>query len=179
VLTSDSARLNHDEQTGERYIVFSNGSRYIGRPGQLDYSVTEYETYGVRIDSRDDGANSKSPHAADIADLLRATDLPYAAELQWRLSMPLTAILLTLIAVTLIKASSNRGRYAGLLSAVIIYFTYSNLLAMARSLVKRGDLPVVLGLGWVHVAALLLLLGLYYYPQLLRWHARQRRLSPR
>ena len=50
VLTSDSARFDVDEDSGNRFIVFENGRRYVGKPGLLDYRITEYVKYGVLIE---------------------------------------------------------------------------------------------------------------------------------
>jgi lipopolysaccharide export system permease protein len=169
VLTSDSARFEVEEKSGDRFVVFSAGRRYSGTPGLLDYSVTEYQKYGVRLDFNDRDKTAQARHAAPTVTLWKLSDKVSVAELQWRFSMPLQAIILALAAVMLVKASSERGRFAGLLSAILIYFVYSNLLGIARNLVRKGALPTYLGPWWVHALLLALILFLYFYPALRRW----------
>ncbi|MGH8533910.1 MAG: LPS export ABC transporter permease LptF, partial [Gammaproteobacteria bacterium] len=55
------------------------------------------------------------------------------------------------------------------------YFTYSNLLGIAKTLAKQGVVPVYLGLWWVHALLGLVILALLGYPLLRkRWARRQR-----
>jgi lipopolysaccharide export system permease protein len=56
-----------------------------------------------------------------------------------------------------------------LLIAVLVYFTYSNLLGVARTLVKKEEIPGVVGLWWVHLLILGVILLMEYHPQWLRW----------
>lgn len=178
VLTSGSARFEIDEKTGDRYVVSNVGHRYEGTPGQPDYAITDYETYGFRLDRGNGTAHRYSGSAASTESLWQADDRAAAAELQWRASAPLLAVLLALLAVVLVRTSSRRGRYVGLFTATLIYFTYSNMLAIARTLTRRGDLPVPIGLWWVHALVLLVILVLFLYPSLKRWPKRHRRPSP-
>ncbi|MGH8606387.1 MAG: LptF/LptG family permease, partial [Gammaproteobacteria bacterium] len=47
VLTSNMARFETDPKTGDRFVVFEQGNRYSGSPGQLDVTVIEYQKYAV------------------------------------------------------------------------------------------------------------------------------------
>ena len=169
VLTSNSARVEMEKKSGDRFAVFSAGRLYSGMPGQLDYTVIEYQKYGERMDFNDKDNTAQARHAAPSVTLWKLGDKVSVAELQWRFSMPLQALILALAAVMLVKASSERGRFAWLLSAILIYFVYSNLLGIARNLVRKGALPTYLGVWWVHALLLALILFLYFYPALRRW----------
>ena len=35
---------------GSRYLVFKDGRRYEGTPGQLDYRIVQFERYWMRLD---------------------------------------------------------------------------------------------------------------------------------
>jgi lipopolysaccharide export system permease protein len=168
VLTSASARFEVEKKSGDKFVVFSAGRRYMGTPGQLDYSIAEYKKYGVRLDLDDGGKALQESRAAPTARLLKSADKALLTELQWRLSMPILTIMLALTAVMLVKSSSARDRFAGLLTAILVYFIFSNLLGIARSLTAKGDLPVYLGLWWVHALLAALILSLYFYPALRR-----------
>ncbi len=77
------------------------------------------------------------------------------------------ALVLTLIAVPLSRLRPRQGRYARVGFAILVYFVYSNLLSAAKVWIQKGELSPVLGVWWVHAAALCF--GLY----LVMRHSRQ------
>jgi lipopolysaccharide export system permease protein len=78
------------------------------------------------------------------------------------MSIPLMALVLTLLAVPLARLRPRQGRYARIGLAILIYFVYSNLLAAAKVWVARGLLPEGVGLWWVHATLVgLALLALF------------------
>ncbi|MCA1854287.1 MAG: LPS export ABC transporter permease LptF [Beggiatoa sp.] len=166
VLTSQSAELANDPKTGDRYVVFKDGRRYTGTPGRLDYAIVEYRKYAVRLDrDRNDSAAGLKP-GTPTAALWTIPGSPATAELQWRIAMPITAVVLPLLAVVLGRLPTGSHRYIGLLSAVLIYFTYSNLLTIGRTLIKKGDLSPYIGLWAVHILLCAVILCVLYYPWL-------------
>ncbi len=177
VLTSGSAALETDPETGDRFVVFRDGRRYDGIPGDLDYAVTEYEKYAVRID-RGRSRARRSIESMPLKTLLRGGRNEYIAELQWRVSMPLSALLLTIFGTLLAFSRVGREPYLGAITAVLIYFTYSNLLGISKSLIDRGQLSPWLGLWWVHLILAGLCALLYFHPQLSRWWLSRRRRRP-
>nr|VFK47517.1 MAG: lipopolysaccharide export system permease protein [Candidatus Kentron sp. TC] len=160
ILVAKDARQMIDEQGG-RFIVFEDGRRYAGRPGDLDFTITRFERHTVRVEE----AENRGEHHYDIdalptRDLFRASNSPrYAAELQWRLSFPISLVVLSLLAVVLARTSSGGGRYAKLTAAILAYFLYNNLIGIARTLMERGDLTPSIGLLSVHVAVILFVIG--------------------
>ena len=82
------------------------------------------------------------------------------AELQWRISLPLSLIVLGLLAVPLSRSSPREGRYARLGIGLLIYIVYANMMSIASVWVLRGAVSEWLGMWWVHgtVALLALLL---------------------
>ncbi len=172
VLTSNSARLENDPDTRDRFVVFENGQRYTGEPGNLDYIITAYEKYGVRIKTGEATIDNIKLKARPTSLLWHDFDNQGKAELQWRVSMSLSLILLAWMAVLLAPTTPDRGgRYSGMLTAILIYFTYSNLLGVCRNLIKKGAIPDWLGMWWVHLLLLLVMAGILFYPDFLRWKA--------
>ena len=58
---------------------------------------------------------------------------------------------------------------------ILIYFVYSNLLGISKTLLKRDAIDPILGLWWVHLLVILMIMALYYLPSL--WHWRRRDTS--
>jgi lipopolysaccharide export system permease protein len=69
---------------------------------------------------------------------LRGSPAPDAqAELQWRQSTAVSALLLALLAVPLSRTQPRRGRYSKVMLAVVIYALYYNLVGVARTGVEQ------------------------------------------
>ena len=68
--------------------------------------------------------------------------------------MPLSVVLLSLLAVPLGRTSPRQGKYGRLFIAVLAYLVYSNLLGIANTWVTRGLVPTAIGMWWVHVLLL-------------------------
>ena len=134
VLKSKGAHFDIDEDSGNRFIVFENGRRYAGKPGRLDYRITEYEKYGVLVEVHD-SAQVISDLEAVPTSVLLVSDLPlHRAELQWRISAIIACFLLALLAVVLNHLAYSGQRYLLLFSAILVYFLYSNFLSISKTL---------------------------------------------
>ena len=177
VLTSDSARFDVSEDSGNRYIVFENGRRYIGKPGMLDYQITEYSKYGVLIETENVDSVASKLDAVPTSVLL-VSELPiHRAELQWRISSVLACFLLALLAVLLNQFSLGQKPYVLIFISVLAYFLYSNLLSISKTLLKRDDISPYLGLWWAHIVLILIMIFLYYSPMLMQMYKRDDKLQ--
>jgi len=91
-------------------------------------------------------------------ELRKSADPVAQAEFQWRLSTPVSALLLTLAAIPLSRSRPRQGRYAKMLAALGIYAVYFNLLDVSRSWVEQGSSQYI---WWVPGLLSLLVAGLY------------------
>lgn len=173
VLAADSAGMATEAGTGNRFVVFAAGRRYVGVPGQADYQVTEYQKLGVRIDRGQKDYAVSSTRALPNGELWGSDNPLYEAELQWRFSFPITTVLLGLFGVTLARTASRQNRYGVVVVAILVYATYNNTQGIATSLLKKGEVPVYVGVWWVHLLMLGVWLAIEGYPMWTRWR-RQR-----
>ena len=90
--------------------------------------------------------------------LRQSSDPTDQAELQWRLSTPVSALLLALAAIPLSRSRPRQGRYAKMLLALGIYAVYFNLLDVSRSWVEQGQADYI---WWVPGLLSLVVAGLY------------------
>jgi len=81
------------------------------------------------------------------------------AEFQWRMSTPISALLLALAAIPLSHSRPRQGRYAKMLLALGIYAIYFNLLDVSRSWVEQGSLGYI---WWVPGTLGVLVASLYF-----------------
>ena len=170
VLTSDRAVFELDEASGNRYIKFEDGRRYVGTPGALDYKITEYKTYAILLETDESVLDAGKRLSSIPTSILLFSELArHKAELQWRVSSVLSCMLLSLLAVLLSQSPIGEKRYVLIFISMLIYFIYSNLLGVSKSLLERDEIPSFIGLWWVHALLIIIILILYYLPQLRRW----------
>lgn len=159
VLWADRAFAETDKN-GEEYIVLQDGKEYQGSPGQADYQVAQFASYKSRL-PHPTVSVSEDMRTAKTSTLwpLNNPDRKKAAELQWRLSIPLMVLTLTLVAVPLSRVSPRSGKFAKLLPAVLIYIFYANFMFVARDSIAEGTIPLWVGMWWIHI--LVIILGLF------------------
>lgn len=155
-----SATSRHDSNGG-LFTVMHQGHQYIGNSGEANYRIIEYEEYGVLIPD-DDTTSSYVPNKArKTAELIHATEPSLLAELQWRITVPLAALISALIALPLSHTSPRSGRFAKIAVAILVYLVYSNLLGVGKTWLSQGIVPFWIGTWWVHILAIMLLLILW------------------
>lgn len=152
ILWADQAFAETDPATGEDYIILQKGKEYQGIPGHADYQIAEFDQYKARLPHPVVKVSSDLRTASTASLLpLNNKDPAKAAELQWRLSVPLMVLTLTLVAVPLSRINPRSGKYAKLFPAIIIYILYANFLFIARDAMVSGKTPQWIGLWWVHL----------------------------
>ena len=144
-----------DMPNGDRFIVLENGRRYQGTPGAADYRVVEFERLGRRIEPNEVRALPTSTKAIPTAALVAADGRVEKAELFWRLSVPISAFVLTLLAVPLAYVNPRVGRSFNLVAATFLYMLYSNCLNIVQSMIAQGRLDFWAGLVLPHAIALI------------------------
>jgi lipopolysaccharide export system permease protein len=148
--------------SGDRYLVLKNGRRYQGKPGDADFQSMEFERYSMRVTQQSsEVGDSKDSNAMSTPQLI-ADGTTYAkAELMWRISLPITCLLLILVAIPLGFVNPRAGSSVNLIIAVLVFFTYNNLTKVFEGSIKQGKLAF--GMGWwpLHLLAALAVLALF------------------
>ena len=155
ILTAKSSYRTQDETTGDDFLVLVDGYRYEGIPGRADYKIMEFDEYGVRVELPAVRVREKTK-ARSTTSLLGSSKLKDIAELQWRLAMPVSVMVLLFLAVPLCKSSPREGRYGRLVIAILLFVIYYNLLGTAKVWVEQGAIPALPGLWWVPLLPVML-----------------------
>lgn len=166
VLTSDSARFKIDEKSGNKYVIFSEGRRYVGEPGSLDYQITEFDKYAIQVESVSTRSTVGKISSLPTSQIMLSKNKAHQAEFQWRLSLVLSSLLLSILAILLMQSHANERRYVPFIIGISIYLIYSNLLGIAQTLLKREVIPGFVGLWWVHLILIAVMLLLFYMPRI-------------
>jgi len=159
VALADTATYSKGSANGVHLVTLYNGRRYEGVPGRNDFRQIEFREHGIPISTPVDAARTTDPDTKPTGELLGSAAASDIAQLQFRSSTPLMALVLTLVAVPLSRLRPRQGRYARVGFAIVLFFVYSNLLSAAKVWLEKGEIPPLIGVWWVHLLALAL--GLY------------------
>jgi lipopolysaccharide export system permease protein len=160
------------DEKGDRYVVLLNGTRYEVQAGSAEYRTTQFERYWMRVSGGNPREQAQNPSSLSTLSLIEDQTPINTAELHWRLGLPLSALVLALIAIPLSFVNPRGGRSVNLILAILVYAIYSNLLGMMRLWVSLGKVSTVLGFFTVHVLMLVLLVLLFYRRISMRFFAR-------
>ena len=152
-------------ENGDRFVVLEQGRRYEVEPGTPEFRIMEFERYWVRTQDGEATPAERLPNRQPLDDLVRdavAGIQGAQGELVWRIGMPVSALILALLAIPLSYVNPRAGRSANMLIAILIYAIYSNLLSVSQAWVTQGKLSFWVGVWVVHALMLLPLLLLFY-----------------
>lgn len=169
ILFAQRGRIEREPGSGDRVVIMEDGHRYDGEPGQENFTITDFRTHAVRLEDNTTEDVTRHKDAIPTLALLASREPRDRAELQWRLSLPLSVLLLGPLAVLLSRTSPRQGRYAKLFYAILVYFIYNNLMGIARELVEQGKLSPAIGIWPVHLAMALLVVVAFLYQNTRGW----------
>ncbi len=128
----------------------------------------------VNPNSPDGTPPEYSSVAASTPQLAVSNEARDVAELQWRLSTPVSTLLLGLMGVPLSRGKPRQNRYEKFGAAILIYSAYYLLCTSARTWVQHGVVGGFPGIWWAPATLGLVLLAFLYGPEL-RARFRRRR----
>lgn len=135
---------------GDRFLVLLNGTRYEGTPGQSDYKIVEFQRYAMRIEAAEVTQEAPPIQSLSTPTLLRNPNSWNISELEWRLGLPISALVLALLAIPLSFVNPRAGRSLNLTVALIIYMIYNNMISLTNTWVGQEKLGPAMGLIGLH-----------------------------
>ena len=167
VLASEATKYI-DSESDSIYLRLKDGVRYQGIPSNENIKILNFDLYDLEIVSgelKNSVAVYTKIEGKSTLDLIKEGGRYANAELQWRLSQPITVLLLSMIGVLLGKASPRGGKSVNLLIGIIVFMLYYNGLLVAKSAIELGQMNPIIGLWGVHLLMVALLLLLYQFRQ--------------
>ena len=135
----------------------------IRHDGRTDDQVLDAGGMVLNPNTQPSPVKDYSAVAAPSAELLGSANPADIAELQWRLSTPLSAILLGLLGIPMSGSRQRQSRYTKFGTAIMIYFAYYLLFTSARTWVQHGIVGSFPGIWWVPGILALALLSMLAY----------------
>ena len=146
---------------GDRFLVLLDGRRYEGNPGEADYRVMEFERYATRIEAKEGVIPQLTQKSLSTLALIETPINVNLGELVWRIGVPVSALILALLAIPMSFVNPRAGRSVNLLFALLTYMVYSNLLSLSQARVVQGKLAFATGWWLVHAVMIVVLVFLF------------------
>ncbi len=150
------------QPNGDRFLVLEDGRRYDGNWGGSEYSLMEFERYGVRLEPSPSPIGKESPRALTTPQLFDSLTPRNLGELMNRIGLPVSVIVISLLAIPLAFVNPRLGRSLNIVFGVLIYFTYTNLNGLMQSWISQDRLSFSLGV-WISHALLLAIAAFLFY----------------
>jgi lipopolysaccharide export system permease protein len=144
----------HTDDAGARYVVLNDGRRFEGAPGSLAFRVLEFDRYTVQMSEPKRASTYTRLKAVPTDELLAEPTPRHMGELASRISLPVSCLLLAVLAIPLAYVNPRAGRGNNLIFAVLAYLVYSNVLSVFQSWVGQERMPFGVALLLPHVLVL-------------------------
>ena len=161
-LTSDHADYRVDEE-GRRFIDLGPGTRYDMRNESTEFRMTRFESFTMQIKGAGAGSDDAIRQvflarlkARPMLDLISDGQARSNGQIMWRISMPIAALNLALLAIPLGAVNPRMGRSINLIIAGLVALLYMNLLNLMRSWIADGTVGFVEGTVGLNLLATIL-----------------------
>jgi lipopolysaccharide export system permease protein len=149
-------------ENGDNFLVLEKGRRYEGKPNTAEVSTTEFERYAIRVETKEVAREPDTTQAKSTQVLIQQATLADVAELQWRMAIPISALVLVLLAIPLSFVDPRAGRSLNVIFAIVIYVIYNNILSIFQAWITQGKINAMIGLWPVHLFFLALTFYMFY-----------------
>ena len=149
------------QKNGDNFLEMHHGRRYQGVRGTAEFSTTEFEKYALRVEATEAQRDPPSTESKSSRELIQNSNSANIAELQWRLAIPISALILVLLAIPLSALDPRSGRSANFALALVIYVIYNNALSIIQAWIAQEKIGTGIGLWPIHL--LFLALTIYMF----------------
>lgn len=149
IIHAEQVHQRFDQNSGRRFLLFNTGQMVEFVSQESGGKITHFQEATYFLDPPQDTLRNYKRKAASTARLIRSDKLEDIAELQWRLTTPLSTLLLALIGVPLSRTNPRKGKYARVGLAVVVFAVYYNLFVVAKTWVEKGLVAPFPGIWWV------------------------------
>ena len=166
IVLASEARKYIDPRTNSTYLRLKDGIRYQGITSDENISILNFDLYDLEIVSGElqkTLAFYTTIEGKSTLELIREGGSYANAELQWRLSQPITVLILSFFGIFLGKTSPRGGKGVNLLIGIIVFMLYNNGLLVAKRAIELGQINLLTGFLGVHLLVLMLLILLYQF----------------
>lgn len=159
IIRAERATQQTNPRTSRVVFVLHDGWRYEGQPGTANYRIVRFDEYGLQVQPGEPTA-SDSFNTRSTAYLMASSDPDAIANWQVRLSVPISVLILALLALPIGQVPPRTGRYGRIVIGIVLCVFYVNGINLAATAIKSGAVSAWVGVWWVHAVALIFALVL-------------------
>ena len=150
IVSNEGSRVSTSTDKDE-YIVLKKGKRYEVNHENNNFTEIKFDDYGFLVERKLPPIIDVNQVEAMPTTLLLLTNTNREiAEFVWRVSLPLSGIVLIILAIPLSFINPRSGRSANIIIAIMIFAIYNNLMGVTQSYINLGKLNPYVGGAIVH-----------------------------
>jgi lipopolysaccharide export system permease protein len=150
IVSNEGSRVttNNDDE----YVVLKNGKRYEINHETNEFTEIQFKDYGFLIEKKlPPIININQVEAIPTLILLASRTNRDWAELAWRVSLPISGLVLIFLAIPLSFINPRTGRSTNIIIAILVFAIYNNLMGVSQSYIHLGKINPYLGFSLVHI----------------------------
>jgi lipopolysaccharide export system permease protein len=153
------------DDRGDRYIILENGRR-VRRTGATaqtsEFEFAEFERYGVRMSSNEISDGPLEERATDTLTLIEKATPSAFAWVFYRLSIPLSGLLLAILAIPMAYVNPRVGRSGNLIMAILLLMSTLQLINIMQSQISAERISFILAMVLFHAALAFVVFIVFY-----------------
>ena len=161
IVVASRGGMVENQPNGDRFLVLEDGRRYDGDWGGVEYSLMEFERYGVRLETSSGPVVAESARGLTMLELLADLTPANLGELMDRIGLPVSVIVISLFAIPLSYVNPRMGRSLNIVAGLLIYFIYTNLNGLIRTWIAQERMSFGVGVWVTHAVVLALAVYLF------------------
>jgi lipopolysaccharide export system permease protein len=142
VITAAQGRIEQ-QSSPDRYRLILDDAQIFTKATTGPDFWGRFRSLTVYLDTKPPRSTAHKAKGKPTAILRQSAEPKDRAELQWRLSTPVSTLLLALLAMPLSKRRPRQGGFTRLPVALAIYAVYFNLLGIGKSWVEQETFPTL------------------------------------
>ncbi len=155
IVSNEGSRVSTN--TDDEYIVLKKGKRYEVNHENNHFTEIKFSDYGFLVEKKlPPIIDVKQVEAMPTLLLLLTKGNREIAEFIWRVSLPISGIVLIILAIPLSFINPRSGRSVNIIIAILIFAIYNNLMGVTQSYINLGILNPYVGGSIVHLLIILI-----------------------
>lgn len=160
IVAAKGQREKHSNN--DQFLVMEKGRRYEGKDDSAEFTSTTFEKYAVRIEAPEVETPPMRTEEIPSAKLLSENSAANNAELQGRLALAISTIILVVMAIPLSFVDPRSGRSGNMMIAIMIFIIYNNFISIMQAWLSQQKIHSLIGLWPVHLFFLAIAIYMFY-----------------
>ncbi len=137
IFTSESGNITNSPEN-DMHVIKMQKTRYLKDYFKENSIVGSFREIEIHLEQKIEKNIEKRIKETSTKELVNSTASADSAELQWRICLPFSVIVLTLACYFILRIEPRNGKFANLPVAIILYSAYYVAIGLARSWVEQG-----------------------------------------